>query len=96
MKWNLSAVEKYSSPLLFHYRQVSLCTVPFHIVCLSCLIVISETFPLYYQMYREVKDLFLPTKTWENMAQFKYVIGKFVCNEKMLIILTKQIFLPSV
>jgi hypothetical protein len=33
-------------------------------------------------MYREVKDLFLLTKAWENVAQFKYVIGKFVANEK--------------
>jgi hypothetical protein len=33
-------------------------------------------------MYREVKDLFLLTKVWENVAQFKYVIGKFVANEK--------------
>jgi len=47
-------------------------------------------------MYREVKDLFLLKKAWENMAQFKYVIAKFVSNEKMLIVLTKQIFLPSV
>jgi len=37
MKQNLSAVEKYSSPLLFHYRQVSLCTLPFHIACLILL-----------------------------------------------------------
>lgn len=96
MKRNLSAMGRYSSPLLFHYRQVSLCTLPFHIVCLSCFIVISETFPLHYEMYREVKDLFLLKKAWENMAQFKYVIAKFVSNEKMLIVLTKQIFLPSV
>jgi len=47
-------------------------------------------------MCREVKDLFLPTKALENMAQFKYITGKFICNEKMIIVLTKQIFLPSV
>jgi hypothetical protein len=33
-------------------------------------------------MYREVKDLFLLTKALENVAQLKYVIGKFVANEK--------------
>jgi len=82
MKQNLSAMERYSSLLWFYYRQVSLRTLPFQIVCLPCLIVISETFPLYYRMYREVKDLFLLTKAWENVAQFKYVIGKFVANEK--------------
>jgi len=82
--------------LLFHYRQVSLCTLPFQIVCPPCLIVISETFPLYYQMYGKGKGLFLLTKALENVAQFKYVIGKFVANEKVFIDLTKQIFLPSV
>jgi len=47
-------------------------------------------------MYGKGKGLFLLTKALENVAQFKYVIGKFVANEKVFIDLTKQIFLPSV
>jgi hypothetical protein len=43
------------------------------------------------------KGFILLTKALENVAQFKYVIGRFVANEKkMFIDLTKQIFLPSV
>jgi len=33
-------------------------------------------------MHREVKDIFLLTKALENVVQFKYIIEKFVANEK--------------
>lgn len=89
-------MERYSTLLLLQYGQVSLCTLAFKIVCPPCLIVISESFPLYYQMCGEVKDLFLLTMALENVAQFKHILGKFVANEKVFIHLTKQIFVPSV
>jgi hypothetical protein len=62
--------------------QVSLCIQPFWIVCLPCLVVNLETFPLYYHILRDIKDLFLLIKALENMAQFRYVTGKFVANEE--------------